>query len=291
MTTYQALLHRFHLVCDDDIADAYLREILAPLAVGHEEVQEGATEYRLTRRQGSAGLDELQVDGVPVTNARAASGPIGRLLARIDQDAEHVTGATNAVLHAAACRLNGRTWLVPGAPDAGKSTLMAYLALHGWSYLSDELVAVVPQSPPQLLAYPRTIVLDPGSWALFEELLIPHPRALTGQLPRRRHLTPPPSAIAAPDEPSAVTDVLLYRWQPGADVDVEQLDPVDALRALLGSSFSLHRRPQRDLDALATIVDAAACWRATGDSLVDVEAALRDEVDRASPAPVRKPVR
>lgn len=274
MPTYQALLHPFRVVCDDEVADAYLREVLAPLTAGNAVDDDGVTEYRLTRSPGSTVIDALLIDGEADSTSTNTS-PVGRLLECIDQDAERVTGATHTVLHAAACHLDGRTLLVPGAPDAGKSTLMASLALRGWTYLSDELLAVLPGSPPRLLSYPRTVVLDPGSWPLFDGHFIEPPQALAAQLPRRRHLAPPVNGRLPPGITLPVSDVLLYRWSAGSPAHVGELDPVDGLRALLGSSFSLREHPQRDLDRLSEVVDHCTCWEAVGDGFAALEEVLR----------------
>ena len=290
MTTYQALLHRFQVVCDDATAASYLREILAPLEVADDH-HPGLTEYRLTHGVGARQLDELWVDGTRSEASTRGPGLIGQLLARIDHDAEQVTGQKHTVLHAAACHLDGHTLLIPGAPNAGKSTLVAYLSLQGWTYLSDELLAVLPGPIPQVLAYPRTIVLDPGSWRLFGGHLIEPPRTITAQIPHRRHLALPRDSRVEPSSCLPITDVLLYRWPADDGARVEELDVVEGLRTLLGSSFSLQRRPDRDLERLSHVVERTACWQATTEQLAELEPVLRKTLKLHDPATLRSDVR
>ena len=273
MITYRALLHRFQLTCDDPIADRYLRQVLAPLEEG-PEAEGQVTHYHLVGRETSSTVDMLLVDGEVSPNI-AQVGPLARFLQLIDHAAEHVTGERFPVLHAAACHLDGRTIVLPAAPDAGKSTLVGHLASNGWTYLSDELVAIVPGSPPQILAYPRSIVLDEGSWSLFTDRTQPMPPELSMQLPRRRHLVPAASSRPAIGASYPITDVALYRWMAGAAEEMSELDGVECLRCLLGASFSVERHPQRDLDVLANVVDHASCWRLEGGRVDRLRGLLR----------------
>jgi hypothetical protein len=50
------------------------------------------------------------------------------------------------LLHAAVLTRNGKTVLFPGEAGSGKSTLAAALSTRGWSYLSDELAVIDPDS-------------------------------------------------------------------------------------------------------------------------------------------------
>lgn len=278
MITYQALRHRFQLTCDDPVADGYLRHVLEPLR--ERSASEGrVTEYHLVRSGASAVVETLLVDGEVSATGIGRAGPIGRFLQVVDRAAERVTAAWFPVLHAAACHRAGRTVVVPGAPNAGKSTLMAHVASNGWTYLSDELVAIMPGTPPRILPYPRAIALDEGSWSLFSGRTQPIPEELSTQLPHRRHLVPAEQSLPEVGASYPITDITLYHWKEGAAEHVSELDAVDGLRSLLGASFSVERSPQRDLDILARVVDDAACWRVEGDRVDRVQGLLTGPPD------------
>ena len=49
-------------------------------------------------------------------------------------------------LHAGAVASGGRAMLLPGEPGRGKSTLASSLCARGWTYLSDEVVPLIPAS-------------------------------------------------------------------------------------------------------------------------------------------------
>ncbi len=58
------------------------------------------------------------------------------------------------VFHAAAVAHTGRGVLLPGHSGAGKTTLAAWLTVHGFDYLTDELVWV-PQDSRELHSFTR----------------------------------------------------------------------------------------------------------------------------------------
>lgn len=69
------------------------------------------------------------------------------------------------LIHAGVVALDGRAVLIPGAPDAGKSTLTAALVRAGFDYLSDE-AARVDLRTGRILPFPRTLTLDARSLEL-----------------------------------------------------------------------------------------------------------------------------
>ncbi len=68
------------------------------------------------------------------------------------------------VFHAAALSRAGQGILFPGSIGAGKTTLAAWLALQGYTYLTDELV-YVPTGMAQMHALARPLNLKSGSRA------------------------------------------------------------------------------------------------------------------------------
>jgi hypothetical protein len=85
------------------------------------------------------------------------------LLYDVNQQAVRTTGGT--IVHAAVASPDDiGAWLLPGASEQGKSTLVAGLVRAGWTYLSDEYAAFT--SDGLIRPYPRAIALDPGSWTV-----------------------------------------------------------------------------------------------------------------------------
>lgn len=83
---------------------------------------------------------------------------LNRWVLDVEVDAIHV--------HAGLVSLDGAGVLIVGPSGAGKSTLVAHLARSGWTYHSDELVAIDPLVLTAQ-AHPRPVTLKRGSWPTF----------------------------------------------------------------------------------------------------------------------------
>ena len=70
------------------------------------------------------------------------------------------------MFHAAALAMDGKGILIPGQSGAGKSTLAAWLTIHGFSYLTDELVAI-NRSSFKIRPFTRPISLKSEAGASF----------------------------------------------------------------------------------------------------------------------------
>ncbi len=71
------------------------------------------------------------------------------------------------VFHAAAVAQQGKGLLLPGNSGAGKTTLAAWLAVHGFDYLTDELVWV-PQDSQELHGFTRPLNFKQAARPLWE---------------------------------------------------------------------------------------------------------------------------
>lgn len=133
-----------------------LQTTIAPTADGAEYVDDDHAVIHL-RTGGSIALDRL---------AGTAVYSVPRPLD--DEELIHPFLAPAAAVmsywlnrgcfHAGVVSLNGRAWGVLGDREAGKSTLLAWLALGGESVLADDLLVVAPDSG-DVFAGPRSIDL------------------------------------------------------------------------------------------------------------------------------------
>ena len=74
-----------------------------------------------------------------------------------------------SVLHAAGVVVGDVVVALPGAPQAGKSTLTTQLVVDGYGYLTDEVLGLAPQSLG-VVGFPKRITLELGSWSLFPDI-------------------------------------------------------------------------------------------------------------------------
>jgi hypothetical protein len=113
--------------------------------------------------------DEYEIrmdDGVP--HRVRGLDPAGEtVLALLNRRALAALGGYTKV-HAGCARWQGRRFLVVGAPQAGKSTLMAWLLCEGAEVEGDELVVV---RDGQATAYPRLLGIRAGSIPLVPGLV------------------------------------------------------------------------------------------------------------------------
>lgn len=249
VNTYAALDHGFTIDCDHEELAAWLQLLLRPLRVN--DVPETSLRYELfTQVDTNPGAFRLRVDGATVWESGHPGQLVTRLVGDINLRAAERT-IDHPVLHAAACGSAAGTLLLPGPKNAGKSTLVLGLALRGFEYLTDELAAIDGQ---QVRPYPRCVSLDPGSWPLFEGWQLPTPASVADFVTDLRFVDAAQTApITSP--PREVAAVVCPRYQPGVSTQLHTLDPVDGLAALLGSSFTLERNTQRDLDRLAGLLE------------------------------------
>lgn len=135
------------------------------------------------------------------------------------------------VIHASVVAREGRAAALVGAEGAGKSTLALCLAQRGWDLLSDDLLAVVPDSGTVLPGW-SALRLDPANEAASfpGEESVPLP----GGLPKRLAALPRPPWTAGPVRLAAV--FLLDRSATAARARLGVLRPAETTAALIAQS-------------------------------------------------------
>lgn len=163
------------------------------------------------------------------------------------------------LLHAGAVALGGRGVLLPGEPDAGKSTLVAALLAHGFRYFTDESAALA-LGTGRLAPLPRPLHLDDRSW----DLLRPRRAVLSRHRyhpsdPARRYARPAARLVAR--RPVPVGLVAFLRRRPGARARAEPMRPGHALAGLMRLGFNTDRMTRTAFESLADLLGAARAVR------------------------------
>ena len=187
-----------------------------PEQVGEDAASIQTLAARLRLDRPSSRLEIRAPDALPVADLiHPVLWPAAAVFARWH---EHET------FHAGAVSFDGRgAWAILGAHGAGKSSLLAMLALEGVEVLVDDLLVVAEQ---RCFAGPRCIDLRPEA----AEALSIGPDAPLVRSSERRRLTLPPCSGEY-----RLRGFLHLQW--GADVRLERLLPVQRLPLLLD-----HRR-------------------------------------------------
>ena len=241
--THHALDHAFQVRCDLAALHEYLLEVLRPLATTDRNGP--VTTYRLEVAKGAP--FRLHSDNDELVASAFPSRPVAHLLNQINTRAIRATGSSWTLLHAGAVAVGPRAVVLPAAMEAGKSTLVAGLVRSGATYLSDEIAAISPKTG-RLRPYPRSLSLDPGSWHLF-------PECRPDTLPEIRRFLPDQWQVQLTNvgTRTCMADIALvvhHRYEAGASTVTRTLEPVEAVRMMLETCFTLHDHPDRDLNVL-----------------------------------------
>lgn len=157
------------------------------------------------------------------------------------------------VFHAGAVRTpDRRVLLLPGGTEHGKSTLVAALVQAGCDYLGDEMTGVLAESL-NCLCYPAPLALDNNGRQVLGlgPSRSPHtdPRELNGEV------------VLLSGEVEPVNEVILPVFNLEAEPLVEQLTPIDALRALLENTTNLHLAGELGFETLCAIAESVVVTR------------------------------
>jgi hypothetical protein len=159
----RALGYAFTVGTSDATLGAYLAALFAPMTLapgGNPAVAREAHHYRVS--EDAVRQWEVTVDDALVVRTPEPSEALAMLLWHVNGSVvEHTPDLT--LVHAAAAARDGAAVVLPGAMEAGKTTLVAALLRAGLAYLTDEITAIDPASL-RVMPYPKALSVDPGSW-------------------------------------------------------------------------------------------------------------------------------
>lgn len=155
--------------------------------------------------------------------------------------------ATDAlVLHAAALVRGDHCLVLAGASGSGKSTMTRALLACGWSYCTEEIVALRSATDASFLRRP----LHLGSTAECLELPSSFQCVATGHAPTR-WLGIPPSETAPP---RTITAILQLQHEPGQPSRLERLSGLAALQRIWACRLNTGLDPARIASSLVSTV-------------------------------------
>lgn len=169
---------------------------------------------------------------------------------------------------------DGNAVLLPAPSGGGKTTLTAGLVRAGFSYLSDEMAAVDPESR-EVLPVPRSLFLKPGT---FEALGIAEPvvspaarRFIDGAWP----VTPDDLRPGSLGSRAPIGTVVAPVYRPGAETLIEPVTRAAGLTDLAGQAFNFDSFGGADgVRLLGEVVRPARCYRLVVGRLDDAVAAV-----------------
>lgn len=246
-----ALGLRATLTVDHAGLDRYLRDAFA-----HVGATVHAPEHRLEVCAGDRGA------GIALDGRETWCGEAGDLAVELTRIVNRLVvwrSGTRLLVHAAVARLGGQMVVLPGPPDAGKSTLVTGLVRAGWEHLSDELAPVDPGTA-EIAPYPRAIGLEGEARFLFPELR-PEVEAAVDPYLARRWLVAPSAVGRVATAGGPATLLVFPRHEPRAETRLEWIRPAHALQELVTNTVNLGAHGRPGFRTLARVVRGARCAR------------------------------
>ena len=175
------------------------------------------------------------------------------------------------MLHAAVLERDGLALVLPGEPGAGKSTLCAWLMLHGWRLLSDEFGLLRPQAL-RFDSLPRPIPLKNDSIGVIANSC-PTARfgpAIDGTRKGRvAHLLPPAVHLQRMAETARPRWVVFPHYGADCAPAAHALHPAECFAALTQHAFNYALLGATGFETVAALTGAVDAWRLRYASLPD----------------------
>jgi hypothetical protein len=188
----------------------------------------------------------------------------------------HREGRDFLFLHAGVVAAGETLIVLPAAPEAGKSTLVASLLQHGFLYLSDELAAIDPVTS-HVYPFPKLLTLDTDALAFLGSPVPSYPAdypEISRALPDR-YLRPADlgSQAGAPGAAGAI--VFVDADRSGAPT-LSELRRADALTKLLEHALNFEVFGERGMKLLSRVVGSTSVYSLTGGPTVERAELLRE---------------
>ncbi|HEU5318187.1 MAG TPA: hypothetical protein VFX49_18890 [Chloroflexota bacterium] len=216
-------------------------------------------------------------------DASPDDSPVAHAEALVNTSLVELLAKKLLLFHAGAVAYRGAGVLFPAAHGAGKSTLVAALVAHGFSYYGDDIAPVDPTSL-MLLPYAKSICVKAGSrhalQSWYPDLRLIPPRARFGD--QRVWYLQPPSGDW-PAAPAPVRCIVLPRHVPGAQTTLRAVSRTAALEQLYEQTFcagATDPRAGAHLRRTVALVQDAACYALTVGALDRAVALLMEVAQR-----------
>ena len=160
------------------------------------------------------------------------------------------------VVHAAAVERDGATYIFPGAPGSGKSTLVASLMLSGWRLLTDELVLFDLENG-MIWPFPRPVSLKNESIDVIQTYA---PSQQFGKVVSETSkgtvatLRPDIDSVQRQCEPGQPAGVIFPQFITEAPPAMERLPAHETFAALIDQSFNYPTLGESAFNILADLV-------------------------------------
>lgn len=188
--------------------------------------------------------------------------------------------ADKQLFHAAVVKKGKGAILLPAAAGSGKTTLAAFLAMHGYTFFSDELAVLDVQSL-KVLSCPLPMSIKSGSVEALSPYY-PHLSQLTVytrlDTKKVRYLPPPPDSLAQITDEAIVAAIVFPQYAANADTSIVGLDKPAALARLVKTGSSSRELRPVDISAMISVIEKSPCFDLIFSDVEEAEDLLEKEV-------------
>ena len=231
----------------------------------------GVPTFQITHRAAASQPYAVYRGGRIIQRAPSLAPIIDWVLWQATQEAVERTTEYLA-LHAGAVARNGKAILLPAPPDSGKTTLSAALTRAGFSYLSDEVALIEPDTA-LLHPYARALWMEiPSIDLMGPDVRQAIPSDLLALGRGQYQITPNELRPGSVGKPTRVRFVVAPMYRRGSKTTLEPMSRAEALVAMADQSFNFGRFGVKALPLLERVVKGAECYRL---AMGDLEAAVR----------------
>lgn len=252
----RALELDFALRSTDGALGRYLAHVLSPFEAEGEPQEWWSVVVPPGRNQRA----EIWVGDELCDRRRPGYLTIQYVLWRVNQETIRRSRAKYLLLHASGAVHNGRAVAFPAAMESGKTTLVAGLVRCGLEYLTDEAVAIDPDT---LVAhpFPKALSIDPGSWEVLADLR-PSLDEESQKFMRAQWHVPvgdiEPGLVA---ERAPIEHFVFPKYDAGGRTELTAMTRSEAFLAAAENAFNLSQHGRNGFHALAETVRRAECHR------------------------------
>ena len=258
--SFAALGHHFRIRTSTRAVGEHLEEVFA--AFPHADQSDGQLmTYSLIDEAQAIRPYAMYADTERLTLANRPAWVLRCLVWHLNQQVIHRDNGY-VLVHAGAVSSNGVGVLLPGSMEAGKTTLTAGLLRAGCRYLTDEAAALDP-SDLTVVAYPKPLSVDVGSWDVLTDLKPPVDDVLAAYHAEQWQvsaLTIRADIVSAPTPPALIVQP---RYVKGSKTRVEQVSRAEMLGHLMDNTFRVRSAGRHKFEVLGALAAQTTCYRLT----------------------------
>lgn len=246
----------FAVRCTDPVIGRYLAHVLSPF----EAEGPPAVWWSVVVSSEPNRLSEVWIGEALSGRRRSPHRVVGHVLWRLNKETIRRSSDRYILFHASAAAHHGRGIAFPASMESGKTTLVAGLLRRGLHYVTDEAVAIDPDT---LLAhpFPKALSIDPGSWDVLADLRPVLDPAAEPIALEQWHVPVDDVGGGTVPDPVPIEFFVFPRYEAGGRTELTPMRRAEAHVTLAENSFNATGHGRRGFDAMAESVRRARCYR------------------------------